>query len=91
MRRDTASDLRNQAISFIVGFASQFTNCKMSWGLQAGRWLFLFIFLLLLLLFVFPLFIFLLSCRSTAKTASQGELPEAAEQKVIFVAFDPLP
>ncbi|XP_042660505.1 SH3-containing GRB2-like protein 3-interacting protein 1 isoform X4 [Tyto alba] len=28
MRRDTASDRRNQAISFIVGFASQFTTCK---------------------------------------------------------------
>lgn len=57
MRRDTASDLRNQAISFIVVFASQFTNCKMSWGLQAGRWLFLFIFFIIIII-CFPPFYF---------------------------------
>lgn len=44
MRRDIASDLRNQAISFIVDFASQLTNCKMTWGLQESHWLFLLIY-----------------------------------------------
>lgn len=37
MRKDTASDRRNQAISFMAGFASWVTKCKMSWGSQAGH------------------------------------------------------
>lgn len=84
MRRDTASDPRNQDISFGFGFASWVTAWSRSWvhGQAAGSLHYYYLLLIIIIIYC-HLFVFIWSWHSTDKAKFPRELPEALEQRVI--------